>query len=85
MVQRKLNGAEVSVWSSVAPSKNSTLLTVPSESIGIASIVKVAGAKNEELFGGFVMVTVGAAFEITLIALEVVTALWLSVAFAVSE
>lgn len=85
MVQVKLNGAAVSVWSSVAPWKNSTLVTVPSESKGIASIVKLAGAKNAELFGGFVMLTVGAVFEITLIALDVVTALRLSVAFAVSE
>ena len=84
MVQLKLNGAEVSVLSRVVPWKNSTLLMVPSASLAVALIVMLAGAVNTVLFDGLVMLTVGRVFEITVIALEVVTALLLSVALAVS-
>ena len=48
-------------------------------------MVKLAGAFATVLFAGLVMLTEGAAFEMTLIALEVVMPLWLSVALAVSE
>lgn len=85
MVQLKLNGAEVSVLRRVAPWKNSTLLIVPSESLAVASTVKLAGAVNTALFAGFEMLTAGRAFEINVIAVDVVTALLLSVALAVSE
>ena len=84
MVQLKLNGAEVSVLSRVVLWKNSTLLMVPSASLAVALIVMLAGAVNTVLFEGLVMLTVGRVFEITVIALDVVNALLLSVAFAVS-
>ncbi len=87
MVQLKLYGAKVSVKSSVVPWKNSTLLMVPSESLAVASMVMLAGAVNTALFAGFEMLTVGSTLLLTLIAtaLEVVTALLLSVALAVKE
>ena len=85
LVQLKLNGGVVSVFSRVLPWKNSTLLMVPSESLALASMVMLAGAVNTALFAGFAILTVGAAFEMTVIALEVVTRLPLSVALAVSE
>ena len=85
LLQLKLNGAEVSVESSVGPWKNSILVIVPSGSAALASMVMVAGAVNTVLFAGFVMLTIGAAFEMTVIAVEVVAPLRLSVALAVSE
>ena len=42
---------------SVAPSKKSTLATLPSESLAVAVTVKLAGALKTELFAGAVMVT----------------------------
>ena len=65
LVQLKLNGAAVSVESSVLPWKNSTLLMVPSESLAVASMVMLAGAVNTALFAGFEMLTVGATFATT--------------------
>ena len=87
LVQLKLYGAEVSVLSRVVPWKNSTLLIVPSESLAVALMVMLAGAVNTVLFVGLVMLTVGAAFVLTLTVtiVEVVTALLLSVALAVNE
>ncbi len=85
LVQVKLNGAEVSVLSRVVPWKNSTLLMVPSESLAAASMVMFAGAVKMAAFGGLEMLTDGAAFEMTVTAVDVVTALLLSVALAVRE
>lgn len=62
MVQSKLNGAAVSVESSVLPWKNSTLLTVPSVSVALALIVTLAGAFTTVLFAGLVILTAGATF-----------------------
>jgi hypothetical protein len=47
----------------VDPLKNSTLLTVPSESDAVALIVMFASAVNEALLAGDVTLTVGATFE----------------------
>ncbi len=81
----KLNGAAVSVLSRVVPWKNSTLLTEPSASLAVALMVKLAGAFETVLLAGLVMLTVGAALEMTVTAVDVVTALLLSVALAVRE
>ncbi len=85
LVQLKLNGAEVSVLSRVVPWKNSTLLIVPSESLAVALIVKLAGAFETVLLAGLVMLTVGAVFTMTVTTFEVVMALRLSVALAVRK
>ncbi len=48
-------------------------------------MVMLAGAAKMALFAGLVILTAGGALEVTLMALEVVTALLLSVALAVRE
>src|SRR6266567_3813988 len=69
---------------SVAPSKKSTLATVPSESAAVAVMVMLAGALNTALFAGAVMLTVGTASTRIVTAAEVVLKPRLSVARAVS-
>ena len=76
----------VSSPSFVAPSKNSTFVTVPSGSAAVAVIVMFAGNVNVAPFVGLAMLTVGdrfAALTTILTAAEVVVAVALSVAFAV--
>ena len=70
---------------SVAPLKNSTLVTEPPVSAAVAARLKVAGAFTVVLLVGAVRLTVGAALDIRLIAAEVVTLPLLSVALAVTE
>ena len=53
-------GAVVSVPTSVAPAKKSTLATVPSLSLGVAVSVIVAGAVKLPPPAGLVSATVGA-------------------------
>src|ERR1044071_563215 len=54
----------------VAPSKNSTLVTVPSESSALAWMVTIAGATKMPPFPGLVMVTLGAALTVTVTVAE---------------
>jgi hypothetical protein len=68
----------------VAPWKNSTLVMLPPGLEALALIVTDAGAVNVALFDGEVMLTVIEPLpEEMLTTEEVVTAPWLSVAFAV--
>src|SRR5712692_10027645 len=77
-------GAAVAVPTSVAPSKKSTLATVPSASLAVAFTVMLAGAVKTALLAGPVIVTVGGTSTIILTAAEVVLAPRLSVARATS-
>ena len=58
---------------------------VGAASLAVALMVMFAGAAKMALFAGLVILTAGGALEVTLTALEVVTALLLSVALAVRE
>ena len=85
--QRYEYGAVVSSPSFVAPRKNSTLWTVPSVSVAVASMVMVGCQANVASLAGEVMLAVGGLFaEMTVIVLAalVVVAPRLSVARAVS-
>src|SRR5712692_725419 len=79
-------GAAVAVPTSVAPSKKSTLATLPSASPAVAVTVMLAGAMKTALLAGPVIVTVGGVSTIMIIltAAEVVLNPTLSVAIAVS-
>jgi len=70
----------------VPPWKNSTFWIVPSESRAVALTVMLAGAVKFAPAIGLVMLTVGKAFgmTVTLTGVEVVVALLLSVATAVT-
>jgi hypothetical protein len=58
-------GGAVFVSTSVVPLKNSTLETVPVESVAVAVRTMFAGAPAYELLAGAVIVTTGAAFATT--------------------
>ncbi len=68
---------------SVAPSRKSTLATVPSASAALAVTVTFVAGRKTALLAGAVMLTVGGVSTVILTAAEVVTAALLSVAFAV--
>ena len=78
----------MSVFSNVAPLKNSTLLMVaPVAGVALALIVMLAGGVKVALFAGEVMDTVGGGggVTVTVIGAEIVAAPLLSVALAVRE
>src|SRR3954451_14320702 len=64
-VQSYVYGAVVSSPSLADPLKNSTLLTVPSESVALAASETVAGAVNAAPFAGCVSAAPGAALLLT--------------------
>ena len=68
---------------SAVPLKYSTLAMLPSLSVALAVKVKLAGAFTAVLLAGAVMLTLGAALEITATAVEVVALPNASVALAV--
>jgi hypothetical protein len=83
-----LNGLVESLPIGVAPAKNATDATVPSESLAFADTVIAVPEANEAPLAGDVRLTVGALLgAVTVIptAADVVVAPRLSVATAVSE
>src|SRR5579862_9870591 len=86
-VQLMLYGLVESMPIDVAPSKNWTWVTVPSESAAFADTVMATPDANEAPLDGDVMLTVGGVFvvvTVTVTAVDVVVAPRLSVATAVS-
>src|SRR6185295_12059498 len=81
-----LNGLVVSVPIGVAPAKNCTWLTEPSESPAFADIVTAPPGAMKAPLAGAVMLTVGALFPVTVIVTgaDVVVPPRLSVATAVT-
>src|SRR6185503_10396021 len=80
-----LNGLVASLPNDTAPSKNWTLVTVPSVSLAEARMVRFADALNVALSTGLVMVTLGGMFPeltVTLTTAEVGERPRLSVATA---
>ena len=79
-----LYGLAESVPIGVAPAKNCTWLTVPSESLAFADTVIAAPAANDAPLAGAVRLTVGAVLTVIVTGAEVVVPPRLSVATAVS-
>ena len=71
--------------STVLPLRNSTLVTLPSESAAVALMVNVALRGNSAPLAGDVMLAVGGAFTVIVDTGIVVVAPALSVALAVSS
>jgi len=88
LAQAKVKGPARSSPNLVVPWKNSTLAIVPSLSVAFALIVTVEPVVKPALLAGLVILTTGTTLgllTVMAIAAEVVTALRLSVAFAVKE
>src|SRR5579862_2219446 len=79
-----LYGLVVLVPIDVAPAKNCTWLTVPSESLAVADTVIGEPGANVAPLAGAVRLTVGALFTVIVTGADVVVAPRLSVATAVS-
>ena len=86
LVHAKEYGLLRSSPSFVVPLKNSTLVTVPLASAAVAVIEIEVPTVTRALFAGAVIATVGAVLAVTVmfIAVDVVVALELSVALAVT-
>src|SRR5882762_7797398 len=88
LAQANVKGPDTSSPNLVVPWKNSTLAIVPSLSVAFALMATVEPVVKPALLAGLVMLTTGATLgllTVAAIAAEVVTALRLSVAFAVNE